>query len=124
MKIIDSKLRIHERIISKKWGEEIIIHNDNDYCGKILRFNAKSRFSMHFHVKKKETLYVSKGNFVLTYIDTNTAKEHRKTLCVGDIIEIPQGQPHQLYSGTEGEIYEVSTQHFETDSYIIKKGDS
>jgi hypothetical protein len=31
--------------------------------------------------------------------------------------------PHQLYAMEEGEIIEVSTQHFDSDSYRIYKGD-
>jgi hypothetical protein len=30
--------------------------------------------------------------------------------------------PHQLHALTDGEIIEVSTQHFDYDSYRIKKG--
>jgi hypothetical protein len=33
------------------------------------------------------------------------------------------GQPHQLEALEDGEIFEVSTQHFDTDSYRIWKGD-
>lgn len=124
MRIIDSKLKIHKRIIPKKWGEEIVIHNDEEYCGKILRFNAGAKFSMHFHMKKKETWYVAKGTFLLTYIDTRNAIEKERELNVGDIIEVERGDPHQLYSFTGGDIFEVSTQHFDDDNYRIKKGGS
>jgi hypothetical protein len=34
------------------------------------------------------------------------------------------GQPHQLEALTEGVIFEVSTQHFDSDSYRIWKGDT
>lgn len=124
MKIIDSSLDIHKRIIPKAWGEEIIIHNGEDYCGKILRFKKRGRFSMHFHLKKSETWYVSKGSFKINWINTKTATPHGQLIYVGDIIEIPQGQPHQLTALEEAEIFEVSTQHFNDDSYRIQKGDN
>jgi len=124
MRIIDSSLNIHKRIVPKKWGAEIIIHNDDEYCGKILKFNKGTKFSMHFHVKKKETWYVSKGSFQLHWIDTRNASEHYQLLYVGNIIEIERGDPHQLIAIEESEIFEVSTQHFDDDSYRIKKGDS
>ena len=124
MKIIDSKLSIHNRIIPKRWGSEVIIHNGDEYCGKILRFNKGAKFSMHFHIKKAETWYVSQGTFLLSYIDTRDATEKEKELNVGDIIEIERGDPHQLFCITGGEIFEVSTQHFDDDSYRIRKGDS
>ena len=124
MKIINSELKIHKRIVLKKWGREIIIHNDGDYCGKILRFNIGGKFSMHYHMKKSETWYVTKGVFSLKYIDTETANEFETEITVGHVIEIPRGQPHQLQALTDAEIFEVSTQHFDDDSYRIKKGDS
>lgn len=124
MKVIDSSLDIHKRIISKAWGKEIIIHNDEEYCGKILRFNAGAKFSMHFHIKKKETWYVANGDFTLHWIDTETADEHYRVLKAGDIIEVERGDPHQLFCVTGGDIFEVSTPHFDDDSYRIRKGDS
>ena len=29
---------VKPKIVKKGWGEEIWIHNDEEYCGKILRF--------------------------------------------------------------------------------------
>ena len=124
MRIIDSTLNIHKRIVPKKWGKEIIIHNGEEYCGKILCFNKSAKFSMHFHIKKAETWYVSKGSFRIKWIDTRNAIEHEQVLQVGDIIEIDRGDPHQLIALEDSEIFEVSTQHFDDDSYRIKKGDS
>ena len=124
MRIIDSSLDIHKRIIPKKWGSEVIIHNGEEYCGKILRFNKGAKFSMHFHIKKRETWFVRSGTFLLTYINTKDATEHEKEVNVGNIIEVERGDPHQLLSITGGDIFEVSTQHFDDDSYRIKKGDS
>lgn len=111
-------------IVPKKWGEEIIIHNGSDYCGKILRFKRGAKFSMHFHIKKSETWYVHNGEFELRYIDPEDATEHTVLLESGDVIEIPIGNPHQLIAYDDGEIFEVSTQHFDDDSYRVRKGDS
>ena len=123
-KIINSELDVYKRIIPKKWGSEVIIHNDNEYCGKILRFNSGAKFSMHFHFLKKETWVVYSGEFSLRWIDIKTANEHYVKLKVGDIIEIERGDPHQLICEKAGDIFEVSTQHFDDDSYRIRKGDS
>jgi len=97
MRVIDSKLDIHKRIIPKKWGEEVIIHNDDEYCGKILRFKTGAKFSMHFHIQKKETWFVQSGDFTLHWIDVSDATEHYSVLKAGDIIEVERGDPHQLY---------------------------
>ncbi len=108
----------------KAWGYELWIHNDEKYCGKILHFREGGKFSMHFHLKKHETWYVSKGRFVLRTIDPINAEKFEYRIGCGEAVEIPQGHPHQLIALEESEIFEVSTQHFEDDSYRIEKGDS
>lgn len=113
-----------KQVIPKKWGNEVILHNDDGYCGKLLQFFKGSRFSMHFHIYKTETWYVNYGVFNLKYIDTSTAETHTEILEAGSIIEIEPGTPHQLIAVTKGEIFEVSTTHYDSDSYRIEKGDS
>lgn len=108
----------------KAWGYELWIHNNEDYCAKILHFNKGAKFSMHFHVIKQETWYVQSGMFKLILINTDTAEKVEKTIVGGDIVEIPRGAPHQLIALEEGDIFETSTQHFEYDSYRVEKGDS
>jgi len=124
IKIIYTDLAVFNCVVPKKWGKEIIIHNDEDYCGKLLIFNKSAKFSMHFHLKKKETWYVQEGKFLLRYIDTKNATLLEKELTEGMAVEVQQGDPHQLIALTKGIIFEVSTQHFDDDSYRIEKGDS
>lgn len=108
--------------IPKGWGSELILINDEEYCGKILRFNQGCSFSMHYHIRKKETWYVQTGEFLFSWIDTEKGEKLTRNLMKGDVVTIPRGMPHQLYAKTEGEIIEVSTQHFDSDSYRIYKG--
>lgn len=117
---------IKPKVVDKAWGEEIWIHNDHEYCGKLLRFNKSGNaFSMHYHVIKKESWYVGRGSFEYKWIDTKTAEEHSNIVHVGACITIERGQPHQLIALEDNsEIFEVSTQHFDEDSYRIRKGDS
>ncbi len=110
--------------IPKGWGEELIIHNSELYCGKILSFKAGCKFSMHYHLLKTETWYVSKGYFLYRWIDTETAQLEEEELKIGDVVTQERGQPHQLIALEDGEIFEVSTQHFDSDSYRVMKGDS
>ena len=112
-------------VVNKAWGKEIVIHNDSRYCGKVLVFNPNAKFSMHFHIEKVETWYVTRGSFILAYINTGTATRFEKLLQVGDKVFIDRGMPHQLITGEQGgEIFEVSTEHFDDDSYRVEKGDS
>ena len=117
---------VQPKIVSKPWGEEIWIHNDEEYCGKILRFfKAGNKFSLHYHIIKKESWYVGKGSFEFTWLDTELAKKHSTTITEGTCITIERGQPHQLKSLEDNsEIFEVSTQHFNEDSYRITRGDN
>ena len=53
----------------KGWGEEIWITNNDKYCGKLLKFNAGAKFSLHYHLKKHEHFFVLKGRLLLNYIN-------------------------------------------------------
>jgi len=110
--------------IPKGWGHEIIIINDPLYCGKILVFKQGAKFSMHYHMIKDETWYVNKGEFLYRWINTDTAEVNEVKLVEGDTVRQLPGQPHQLEALTDGEVFEVSTQHFDSDSYRVWKGDS
>ena len=111
-------------VITKGWGEELIIENNEMYCGKILKFRKGCKFSMHYHMNKDETWYVNSGSFIYRWIDTETADIIEQNLKVGDVVRQKPGQQHQLEALSDGEIFEVSTQHFDSDSYRIIKGDS
>lgn len=110
--------------IPKGWGEEIIITNNELYCGKLLRFKEGAKFSMHYHLIKDETWYVNKGLFLYRWIDTETAEVVEVKLIPGDVVRQRPGQPHQLEALVDGEVFEVSTEHFDSDSYRVWKGDS
>ena len=113
------------KIVKKTWGEEIWIHNDKEYCGKILRFfKADNKFSLHYHIIKKESWYVGRGSFKYIWLDTEIAEEKSTIIKVGTCITIERGIPHQLIALEDmSEIFEVSTQHFNEDSYRIRIGD-
>ena len=110
--------------VPKGWGHEVIFENNELYCGKLLVFKKGCKFSMHYHMIKDETWYVKEGEFLYRWIDTETAEVITETLVVGDSVRQLPGQPHQLEALTDGTIYEVSTQHFDSDSYRVWRGDS
>ena len=57
------------KIVDKPWGhEEIIVHTDK-YVMKKLFIKAGHRLSKQFHIKKDETIYVSKGLLLLDLSD-------------------------------------------------------
>lgn len=114
----------HPAVVPKGWGHELIIVNTPKYCMKILHFHTGGKFSMHYHLLKEETWYVANGRFRFLYIDTNDATLYETTLKQGDVVTNYVGQPHQIICEEEGNIFETSTQHFDSDSYRVFKGDS
>ena len=119
-KIQTKKLPVE--IVPKGWGKEIIFVNNDEYCGKLLCFEKDKKFSMHYHIKKKETWYVSKGSFILIWVETDSGTTHTEYLKVGDVITNERGEPHQLIALEESEVFEVSTKHYDEDSFRMWKG--
>jgi len=109
----------------KGWGYEIWIENVPEYCGKILHLLPGKKTSMHFHAVKKETMYVLSGTLVMEMLDLTTGKSSIERLDEGDSLMISTFKPHRLMGGPLSgcDVMEVSTQHFEYDSYRIEKGD-
>ena len=111
----------------KGWGYELWLTNNGKYCGKILHFNAGKRCSLHYHKLKHEHFYVSSGIFMVRFAKSPTEaycdNVEEKNLYAGDVLEIPPLLVHQMIALPESEIIEISTQHFEDDSYRVVKGD-
>lgn len=108
------------KLVPKGWGYEVWLVNKEQYCGKILHFDAGKRCSMHYHKMKDETFYLASGRIVLV---SQSNPEINGILNPGAIIHIPTMTSHQMIAAVESEIIEFSTQHFEEDSYRIVKGD-
>jgi mannose-6-phosphate isomerase-like protein (cupin superfamily) len=113
-----------EGFVAKGWGSENIWATNDKYCGKLLKFNTGSKFSMHFHAEKEETWYVLSGQFVVRWIDTANANQHEQALKEGDTWHNKPLLPHQLICVEEGVIIEVSTPDSVEDNYRVGKGDS
>ena len=110
--------------VKKGWGHEFIFATNNNYCGKLLKFNKDDRFSMHFHSIKDETWYVLSGKFKVIWINTENATQYENELNVGDTWHNQPLLPHQVICIEEGTIIEVSTPDSVEDNYRIAKGDS
>lgn len=111
-------------LVEKGWGSELIWATNDKYCGKLLRFDREAEFSFHFHAEKDETWYVLEGTFVVTTIDTRTAKATETLLIQGETWHNPPLIPHKLKCLTKGIIIEVSTADSVEDNYRIAPGDS
>jgi len=113
-----------EGFVEKGWGSELIWATNEKYCGKFLRFNKGSRFSMHFHREKDETWYVLSGKFKVIWIDTTNASQNEVELSEGETWRNEPLVPHQIICLEGGSIIEVSTPDSVEDNYRVAKGDS
>lgn len=108
--------------VTKIWGYEIIYANTDKYCGKILHFYSGNTSSLHFHIKKTESWYVQSGHFQVRIVDTTDGSSSFYELKTGDTWKNEIGVPHQIICIEEGDILEVSTPHYDTDSHRIEFG--
>jgi mannose-6-phosphate isomerase-like protein (cupin superfamily) len=115
---------LESEVHPKKWGSEEWIINRRDYCLKILRFKKGGQFSYHFHDLKTETWYIQSGQIKLKSKNLDLGLDDEWTINAGAIIHVPRLVPHQIEALEDTVIYEVSTEHFELDSYRIAPGDS
>ena len=113
-----------EGFVEKGWGHELIWASNDKYCGKLLKFNTGTKFSMHFHAHKDESWYVLNGKFEVKYIQTKDASMHNVILNEGDIWRNEPLEPHQVICIEEGTIIEVSTPDSVEDNYRVAPGDS
>ena len=110
--------------VEKGWGSELIFASNDKYCGKLLKFNTDSKFSMHFHAEKDETWYVLSGKFLIKWIDTGIAKQYEEEISEGATWRNMPLRPHQIICIEEGTILEVSTPDSVEDNYRVMPGDS
>lgn len=111
-----------EKIV-KGWGWEKVLINFPQYCAKILYFNSCAIGSYHFHVMKTETWYIYKGRITLRHSGPD-GRMIDEEFGPGAVIHIPRYNVHQVIALEDTEIFEVSTPHFDEDTYRVSPGDS
>lgn len=103
--------------IKKVWGYEIIIANNDLYCGKILCLFPRYRCSIHYHKEKVETFYILSG-LVLMEVEGQEFIMRPQS-----IIDLPPGTKHRFTGLQSSEIVEFSTKDFPEDSYRDTKSE-
>jgi len=112
------------KFVEKGWGYEKWIVNKPEYCGKILFFNNGKRCSWHYHKLKDEVFYIQSGKILVKYSDGDDVFFASETVLErGDKFHVYRGLRHQMIALEDTELFEFSTQHFDSDSYRIQKGD-
>lgn len=109
-----------KQVISKTWGFERVITNNELYCGKLLVMDEGFQSSKHFHKEKDETMLVIEGAGVLEIWDKGyNAPPKMVAFRVedGNSVRIPPGVCHR-FSTPMGErlvLVEFSTPHKDED---------
>ena len=112
------------KFVPKGWGFEKWIVNCEKYCGKLLYFVKGKKCSWHYHKIKDEVFYVQSGKILVRYSDGDDLDSCQTVVLErGDNFHVPIGLRHQMEALEDTELYEFSTQHFDSDSYRITKGD-
>jgi quercetin dioxygenase-like cupin family protein len=110
--------------VKKGWGWERWVVNKEEYCGKLLYFNAGKRCSWHYHKLKDEVFYIQSGKMIIKFSEEDDLENaNEKILIKGENFHVYQGLRHQMIALEDTELFEFSTQHFDSDSYRIEKGD-
>lgn len=106
-----------------KWGYELRLVNEPEYCGKLLVLESKESSSLHYHKEKKETFIVLSGDVKLTYYSSDDRGEYAVNIVlhIGSVITLLPLQKHQFraINNTRARILEVSTHHEDSDTYRI-----
>jgi quercetin dioxygenase-like cupin family protein len=112
------------KFVPKGWGFEKWIVNNEEYCGKLLYFVKGKKCSWHYHVLKDEVFYIQSGKVLLRYSDKDDIEGATTVILEkGDNFHIYRGLRHQMEALEDTELFEFSTQHFDSDSHRIIKGD-
>ena len=124
IKVKKMTISIPIKFVSKGWGFEKWIVNCKKYCGKLLYFVKGKKCSWHYHKIKDEVFYIQSGKILVKFSDNDDILSANEiVLNAGDNFYVYTGLRHQMIAIEDTELFEFSTQHFDSDSYRIKKGD-
>ena len=119
-----NKVSLEMKHVDKGWGFERWTVNKEENCGKLLFFNKDKRCSWHYHKIKDEVFYLQSGKMIVKYGDTDNLEEANEIILnPGDNFYVYVGLRHQMIALEDSELFEFSTQHFDSDSHRIEKGD-
>jgi len=112
------------KIVPKGWGYEKWICNNKEYCGKLLHIIKGKKCSWHYHILKDETFYLQEGKLLVRYSDENNIEDAKELILEkGDKFYVYRGLRHQMFALEDSDLFEFSTEHFDSDSYRILRGD-
>ena len=108
--------------VSKPWGSETILVNNDMYCGKLLNINPNCRLSLQYHALKDETISLVSGRASLCIYESISDNSP------AEVWDISPGMSYRIRPNTIHRIatadipavlLEVSTHHRDSDVYRI-----
>ena len=73
---------------------------------------------------KDEVFYLQSGKMTVFYSDDDDLENAKSvTLNPGDNFHVYRGLRHQMFAVEDSELFEFSTEHFDSDSKRILRGD-
>ena len=120
----DKNTEIKINFVPKGWGFDKWIVNCEEFSLKLLYFVKGKMCSWHYHELKDEVFYIQSGKILVKYSDDDDIdKANEIILGPGDNFHVYRGLRHRMIALEDTELFEFSTQHFDSDSYRILKGD-
>ena len=104
LRVLDPSKITRAKVVEKPWGREIWIADEPEYGGKIIEIKKGYSTSVHYHTKKKETIYVDKGKLLIKSGDKEYVLEE------GQAVTLEPFTVHQLIALEDVRLIEVSTQ--------------
>ncbi len=95
--------------VEKPWGYELIFASTKYYLGKLLIVRKGEKLSLQYHQIKEETLFLRKGEALLT-VELN-GELKKIVIHSGEACHIPPRTKHRIEAIEDCEFFEVSTPH-------------
>ena len=107
--------RRQAQILFHTWGTAKILYSDTTVTVKELTFATAANTSLHYHLRRRETLYVQSGSFSIRVLNTEKGIFEEVVLKPGMTYTLSRGAVHQVMCTERGIIIETSLTYEEED---------
>ncbi len=97
------------------WGTARILYTDSTVTVKELTFATLANTSLHYHLQRRETLFVQSGSFLMRIFDSEKEVFEEIALKPGMTYRVPRGGIHQIKCLERGILIETSLTYEEDD---------
>ena len=102
-------------ILFHSWGTAKFLYSDSTVTVKELNFATLAKTSLHYHVHRRETLYVQSGSFNLRVFSLINNKFENVPLLPGMSYMLSRGAIHQIECVKQGTLIETTLTYEEQD---------